>query len=175
MDTENHHQQLVHILQMAYSGEKSAALAYQGHADCVTCPNEKAMIRQIEQEEWDHRHRVGEMLAELGGAPSQAREVLQTAIGQVLKLLCPVSGWFLPMYSAWKLEEKNIQEYAHAALHAHGIGRDDFANELMIMSAVERQHAEYFASVVKEPQQRLPKAVAPVLSMINLVFVGKLS
>ena len=174
-DPQTHRKQLIQILQMAYSGEKSAALAYQGHADCVSCPNEQAMIRKIEQEEWDHRNRVGKMLIELGAAPHPVREVMQVLIGRVLKVLCPFSGWFLPMYSAWKLEEKNIQEYANAAAHARGIGRDDYAEELMHMSTVEREHAEYFASVVQEPQQRLPKVVTPMLSMINLVFCGKLS
>jgi len=36
---------LVRLLQLAYSGEKAAALAYQGHSRSVRDLEEKAMIR----------------------------------------------------------------------------------------------------------------------------------
>ncbi len=46
---------LVQLLQLAYSGEKAAALAYQGHARSVRDPAQKAMIEKIEKDEWVHR------------------------------------------------------------------------------------------------------------------------
>lgn len=49
---------LVRLLQLAYSGEKAAALAYQGHATSVKDPAEAAMIRKIENDEWIHRENV---------------------------------------------------------------------------------------------------------------------
>jgi hypothetical protein len=42
---------LIRLLQLAYSGEKAAALAYQGHSRSVRDPEEKAMIAKIERDE----------------------------------------------------------------------------------------------------------------------------
>ena len=145
---ETTRKKLIHVLQMAYSGEKSAALAYQGHADSVKNPEEKARIRQIEQEEWDHRERVGEMLVEIDGAPSEFREVMQVMIGRVIKIICPFTGWVLPMFGAWILEEQNINEYAKAADYARKIGLSQMADELMHMADVEKDHADYFKALV---------------------------
>lgn len=139
-----HRKQLIHVLQMAYSGEKSAALAYQGHAASRISPEEKAMILQIEREEWEHRERVRDMLTEIQGEPSPVREVMQVLIGRCIRLVCPWCGWFLPMLGAWLLEEANIKEYARAADHARAMGLPAMASELMGMSEVEKQHADYF-------------------------------
>src|SRR5262249_11272500 len=94
---ENTRAKLVRLLQLAYSGEKAAALAYQGHAASVRDPAEAARIRKIENDEWVHREKVGRMLEELGAAPSRLRELRAAVIGHTLSLLCHVSGWFLPM------------------------------------------------------------------------------
>ena len=52
------HPALVDLLQKAYSAEKAAAFAYQGHAASVKDPEEKKAIRQIEIDEWNHRKEV---------------------------------------------------------------------------------------------------------------------
>lgn len=52
------HKALVDLLQKAYSAEKAAAFAYQGHAGSVKDPVEKAAIKQIEIDEWNHRREV---------------------------------------------------------------------------------------------------------------------
>jgi rubrerythrin len=57
------HPALIVLLQKAYSAEKAAAFAYQGHAASVKDPAEKATIRQIELDEWNHRR---EVLYEMG-------------------------------------------------------------------------------------------------------------
>jgi hypothetical protein len=51
MHVKLNHAQLVDLLQMAYSAEKAAAFAYQGHAGSVKDPVEKIAIRQIEIDE----------------------------------------------------------------------------------------------------------------------------
>ena len=51
MTREATRRKLVRLLQRAYSGEKAAALAYQGHAASVKDPAEAAMIRKIENDE----------------------------------------------------------------------------------------------------------------------------
>jgi hypothetical protein len=97
---------LVRLLQLAYSGKKAAALAYQGHCRSVRDPEVKAMIAKIEQDEWVHRERVGRLLGELGARPLRSREIRSSLIGHALSFLCRFTGWFLPMYFAGKLETR---------------------------------------------------------------------
>ncbi|MDX1920010.1 MAG: ferritin-like domain-containing protein [Candidatus Caenarcaniphilales bacterium] len=141
---------LVQILQAAYSGEKAAALAYQGHWRSVKNPSEREKIQSIELEEWEHRKIVGEMLVKLEAKPSEAREFIFGTIGSTLKMLCPISGWFLPMYFAGLLESQNIKEYSQAAHFAQKVGETLMAEQLLKMAEVEREHETYFFEVVKK-------------------------
>src|SRR5687768_15811795 len=105
---------LVRILQNAYSGELAAAYAYRGHWKSLRDSPEKDRIKQIEAEEWDHRQRVGEWLSKLGAAPRSPREKVFWTIGRTLGVTCYFSGWFMPMYSAGRVESKNSVEYEDA-------------------------------------------------------------
>ena len=71
---------LIAILQLAYSGERAAAYAYNGHWKAVGELEDKARIRKIEDEEWHHRRLVGGMLAALEAAPNRWREVRATRL-----------------------------------------------------------------------------------------------
>lgn len=139
-------QQLIALLQLAYSGELAAAHAYRGHAASVADSEERERIRVIEGEEWHHRRFVGEMLAELGARPSRARELRSKVLGRVLGLACRVSGWFAPMYGAGKLESRNVREYETAARLARDAGCDGFIDCLLTMAEVEWEHERYFRS-----------------------------
>jgi rubrerythrin len=139
---------LVHLLQLAFSGERAAAYAYRGHWRSVSDPEERRRIHQIEDEEWHHRRLVGEILSKLGVAPSRAREVKALLIGRTLGLLCHVSGWLLPMYGAGRLESHNIREYEIAARYAENCGRHDFIDCLLGMAEVEWEHERYFRAKV---------------------------
>ena len=139
---------LVDLLQLAYSGEKAAALAYRGHARTVSDPSQKAMIEKIERDEWVHREKVFRMLERLGARPRSLREVRAGLIGHSLALLCRVSGWFLPMYFAGRLETKNVCEYEKAARWAAELGLTDFLPDLTEMAAVEIEHEKYFFGVI---------------------------
>jgi rubrerythrin len=139
---------LTRLLQLAYSGEKAAALAYQGHARSVRDPNEKAMIGKIENDEWVHRRKVGVLLEKLGAKPLPAREVRSTVVGHVLSFLCGVAGWFMPMYLAGKLETKNVCEYEKAAGWAAALRLHDFVPDLLEMAAVEVEHERYFFETI---------------------------
>src|SRR5262245_9440596 len=101
-------ERLIHILQLAYSGERAAAYAYRGHWRSVSSSEEKERIHRIEDEEWNHRRLVGQMLSELDASPDSRRELRALVIGRTLQVLCHVSGWLLPMYGAGKLERRNI-------------------------------------------------------------------
>jgi len=141
-------QRLIRQLQLAYSGERAAAYAYRGHWKSVRDPGEKARIRQIEDEEWDHRDIVGGLLRQLDAGPRGWREARALVIGRVLGALCHVAGWFAPMYGAGKLERRNIVEYEDAARYAIASGHPDFLECLLHMAEVEWDHEQYFRARV---------------------------
>ena len=139
-------ERLIAQLQLAYSGELGAGFAYRGHARSVRDPEERDRIRRIEDEEWHHRRLVGDMLRDLGAAPRPFREAVFWLIGRTLGALCHVSGWFLPMYGAGRLERRNIKEYEDAADYAVECGRADLVDCLLTMAEVEWEHEKYFRS-----------------------------
>ncbi len=147
-------QDLIWLLQNAYSGEKAAAYAYRGHAESVSNPTERAEIYKIEQDEWEHRDRLRKMLASLDAKPRLLREVSMTSVGVVIYCLCRLGGflnflnfgWFMSMYEAGKLERSNIGEYEVAALMARACGQSQFVEELIHMAEVEWDHEMYFRS-----------------------------
>jgi rubrerythrin len=139
---------LITELQHAYSGELAACYAYRGHWNSVSRADERARIREIENEEWHHRTLVGEMLLALGARPLRTREAVFAAIGRTLGALCHVSGWFLPMYGAWRLEQRNVLEYERAAAFARGCNHEELIPCLLEMAEVEREHERYFGAKV---------------------------
>lgn len=139
---------LIRILQNAYSGELAAGFAYRGHWRSLNDSPEKTNIKKIEAEEWDHRRRVGEWLASLESRPRRAREVIFWTIGRILGLTCFVSGWFMPMYFAGRLESGNVTEYEDAAAFAKELAMDDCVADLLDMAAVEAEHEIFFRETV---------------------------
>ena len=142
-------QNLIRILQSAHAGELAAAYAYLGHWKSVRDEEQKRRIRQIEQEEWDHRGCVLGWLRKLDAEPRKAREKVFWTIGRTLGVLCHVTGWFFPMYFAGRLESQNTQEYKDAAGYAVELGMEECARDMMHMSAKELEHEEFFRSVVE--------------------------
>ena len=159
MDEHDHRQHLVKILQNAYSGELAAAYAYRGHWKSLKNTAEIDHIKQIEDEEWVHREKVGRLLVALGSRPLKRREVRMWLIGRSVGIACHMIGWFLPMYFAGRLETANVEEYATAARHAAELGLVEFESELRVMAAVEKEHEVYFMSVVAH-HRLLPMARA---------------
>jgi len=149
MNDEEHREKLIHILHMAYSGEKAAAFAYAGHWRAAWKREERTGIAKIEQEEWEHRAIVGQMLQELGAKPQALRELLMGTIGSVIFLACFISGWFFPMYFAGRLEHANVHEYLDAAKHAAALGLVQYESELIRLSEVEQTHEDYFMARVQ--------------------------
>ena len=160
MSQLTHRQHLIAILKAAYSGELAAAYAYRGHWKSVSDQSEREGIRRIENDEWVHRQRVGEMLSTLGAGPSKIREVRMWITGRTIGALCHLIGWFLPMYFAGRLENRNVDEYKTAAFHAGAVGLKQFESELLVMQAVEREHELFFLNAVSG--HRLLPLVLPV-------------
>ena len=137
-------QNLIRILQNAHAGELAAAYAYRGHWKSVRNSEERSRIKQIEQEEWEHREGVLKWLHELDAEPRKFREAVFWTIGRSLGILCYVSGWFFPMYFAGRLESQNTQEYLDAAEFAKELGMQECVDEMMLMSAKGTRTREVF-------------------------------
>lgn len=160
---------LIGVLRAAHAGERAAALAYVGHSRSVKDPQEREDIARIGQEEVAHRARVGEMLRELGAAPSPLRECIFSGIGLTLSFFCHLTGWFCPMYGAGWIERRNIQEYVDAAAFAAQFDRLDLANELLEMARVEWDHEQYFrAKVLSHTMRHFLRVWSPPLAREKL-------
>jgi hypothetical protein len=140
--------QLIAILQLAYSGELAAALAYRGHWKSVSSTSDRDRIQDIEREELLHRAQIAEMLRVLGENPQRFREARSWMIGLSLGVLCHVSGWLIPMYGAGKLESRNVREYEAAARYAWSSGWREWVDCILTMAEVEWEHEAYFRANV---------------------------
>lgn len=148
---------LIRILQNAHAGELAAAYAYRGHWKSLKESPEKDRIKQIEAEEWAHRANVFRWLETLGAKPNFLREKIFWTIGRSLGLSCHVSGWFLPMYFAGRLESQNVREYVEAAELAEKLEMPECFEAMMEMSRVEGEHEDFFKATVA-PHKLLPIA-----------------
>lgn len=148
MSEEDARKSLIRILQNAYSGELAAAYAYRGHWKSLKKSAEKEQIKKIETEEWRHRECVRGWLEKLGAKPNALREKIFWTVGRTLGLSCFVSGWFLPMYFAGRLESQNVEEYSEAAKFAKALEMPDCFEEMMEMSRTEQEHEDFFSRVV---------------------------
>ena len=147
-DLDSARTNLIRILQNAYSGEIAAAFAYRGHWKSLKDSLEKIQIKKIEAEEWHHRERVGRWLETLGAKPRAVREAVFWTIGRTLGLTCHLSGWFMPMYFAGRLESGNVVEYGEAAAFAKELGMTECVDDLLDMARVELEHEIFFREVV---------------------------
>jgi hypothetical protein len=143
------HKALIDLLQMAYSAEKAAAFAYQGHAGSVKNPTEKASIRQIEIDEWNHRREVLEIMNKYNIPVSSWYELKFHIIGKVISYSCYVIGWFMPYYFAGRLESGNVCEYFRMMQYFHELGILEHNQVLFAMGIKEKEHEIYFLDKIK--------------------------
>ena len=139
---------LVRLLQLAYSAERAAAFAYQGHAGSVSESNVVASLKQIEADEWYHRDCVLTIMNDLDVSPSRWFELKYFVIGKLISTSCYVIGWFMPMYFAGRLESGNVNEYIELKqlLHAHGTTMYDTVVDEM--AKVEKDHEVFFSEQI---------------------------
>jgi hypothetical protein len=135
---------LVRLLQFAFSSERGAALAYRGHAASLHDPRERAHVLAIRAEELDHRRRVGQILAALDARPDPLLELRNLCLGGAIAAFCRVGGWFLPMYGAGFIERRNLAEYERAARLALECAAAAHADDLLDMAEAEWEHERYF-------------------------------
>jgi len=140
---------LIKLLQQAYSAEKAAAFAYQGHAASVKDSLQKIAIRQIEIDEWNHRTEVLKIMQKYDIPVSKFNELKFHIIGKVISGSCHVIGWFMPFYFAGSLESGNVCEYFRMMHYFHEIGISEHDEVLYEMGIKEKEHEVYFLSKIE--------------------------
>jgi hypothetical protein len=143
------HPELVDLLKRAYSAEKAAAFAYQGHAGSVKSPEAKTAIRQIETDEWNHRREVLAIMNQYEIPVSSWYEFRFHILGKIISGSCYVIGWFMPYFFAGKLESGNVCEYFRMMHFFHSLGISEHDKVLYEMGIKEKEHEEYFLSRIK--------------------------
>lgn len=144
------HPQLPALLQKAYSAEKAAAYAYQGHAASVKAPLEKIAIRQIEEDEWNHRKEVLGIMNHYNIPISKWYEIRFAIIGRIISASCYVIGWFMPFFFAGKLESGNVCEYFRIKGYFNSMGIRNWDGLLYEMGIKEKEHEVYFLEKIKQ-------------------------
>lgn len=134
---------------MAYSAEKAAAFAYQGHAGSVKNQEEKIAIRQIEDDEWNHRKEVLMMMQQYNVPISKFYEVRFHVIGKIISGSCYIIGWFMPFYFAGRLESGNVCEYFRMKQYFNSLGITEHDRLLYEMGIKEKEHEVYFLEQIK--------------------------
>jgi hypothetical protein len=138
------HPKLLKLLQLAYSAEKAAAFAYIGHAGSVKNPDEKAAIKRIEMDEWQHRETVLSIMGYYNIPPSRYYEIKYHVIGRIIACSCYVIGWFMPYYFAGRLESGNVCEYFIMMRYFNEIEITEHDEALYEMGMKEKEHEIYF-------------------------------
>jgi hypothetical protein len=144
------HPKLTDLLQRAYSAEKAAAFAYQGHAGSVKDPAQKMAIKQIETDEWNHRREVLAIMDHYDIPVSKYYEARFHMIGKVISASCYVIGWFMPFYFAGRLESGNVCEYFRMMHYFHELGITEHDHILYEMGIKEKEHEIYFLEKIKD-------------------------
>ena len=143
------HKELVDLLQMAYSAEKAAAFAYQGHAGSVKNEDEKSAIHQIAIDEWNHRKEVLDIMNYYGIPISTYYQIKFHIIGKIISYSCYVIGWFMPYYFAGRLESGNVCEYFRMMHYFHELDIHEHNDVLYEMGIKEKEHEVYFLQKIK--------------------------
>jgi rubrerythrin len=138
------HPKLVKLPRMAYSAEKAAALAYVGHAGSVRDTIEKVAIKQIEDDEWEHRATVLSIMQQYDIPVSRYNEVKYYIIGKFIGFCCYVIGWFMPYFFAGRLESGNVCEYFLMMHYFNELEITEHDDVLYEMGIKEKEHEVYF-------------------------------
>lgn len=141
--------ELIDLLQMAYSAEKAAAFAYQGHAASLKNTAEVPAIKQIEEDEWLHRKEVLTIMQQYYIPVSKWYEAKFHFIGRFIGFSCHVIGWFMPFYFAGRLESGNVCEYYRMRDYFNALDIHEHDEMLNQMGVKEKEHEIYFLKIVQ--------------------------
>lgn len=142
--------ELINLLQLAYSAERAASFAYQGHVASLKSPEEKASVKQIELDEWEHRKEVLIIMNKYGIPVSRWYEIRFYTIGKIICYSCYILGWFIPMYFAGRLESGNVNEYFNMKKYFNELGITEHDAILIEMGMKEKEHEIYFLDKIRK-------------------------
>ena len=143
------HPALRKLLRVAYSAERAAAFAYIGHAGSLRKAEEKAAVKQIENDEWEHRASVLAMMQQYEIPVSRYYEIRFYLIGRFISFSCYFIGRFMPYYFAGRLESGNTCEYIHMMRYFHELDICEHDQLLYEMAVKEKEHEVYFLDQVR--------------------------
>jgi hypothetical protein len=144
------HPELANLIQTAYSAERAASLAYIGHAGSLRSrPVERARVKEIEQDEWNHRSEMKSLLEKYEIPVSKWYELKFYIIGQVIGFSCYFIGRFMPYFFAGKLESGNVCEYFVMMHYFHELGITEHDEILYTMGVKEKEHEVFFLEMIK--------------------------
>lgn len=149
MNVKLQHKELIDLLQQAYSAEKAAAFAYQGHAGSLKIKKEKEEVHQIEIDEWNHRKEVLLIMQQYNIPISNYYEFRFHVIGKIISYSCYIIGRFMPFYFAGRLESGNVCEYFKMKQYFNTIGIIEHDRILYEMGIKEKEHEVYFLEKIK--------------------------
>jgi len=138
------HRSLVKLLRLAHSAERAAAFAYIGHAGSVKDTAEKAALKRIEVDEWEHRQSVLDIMDVYDIPVSRWLEIRFYMVGRLISASCYVIGWFMPYYFAGRLESGNVCEYFIMQQYFHELGITAHDEVLFEMGVKEKEHEQFF-------------------------------
>ena len=141
---------LIKLLQTAYSAEKAASFAYIGHANSLKDPEQKKAIKQIENDEWEHRAEVLKIMQQHDIPVSKWYELKFHIIGKSIAASCYVIGRFMPYYFAGSLESGNVCEYFIMMKYFRSLGITEHDHILYEMGIKEKEHEVFFLNAVKD-------------------------
>ncbi len=141
--------ELIDLLKRAYSAEKAAAFAYQGHAGSVKDKEAKKTIRQIEMDEWSHRQEVLAIIRKYNIPVSKYYEARFHIVGKIISGSCYIIGWFMPYYFAGRLESGNVCEYFRMKQLFNAVGIREHDKILYEIGIKEKEHEIYFLGRIK--------------------------
>ena len=141
---------LARSLQLAYSAERAASFAYIGHAAALNAEAERAPVRQIEADEWEHRAEVKKIMDHYGIPVSRYFEIKYYLIGKFIGLSCHLLGRFMPYFFAGRLESGNVCEYIIMLKRFRELGVTEHDTVLYEMGIKEKAHEVYFQGVIED-------------------------
>ncbi|MEM9444224.1 MAG: hypothetical protein AAGA18_02625 [Verrucomicrobiota bacterium] len=143
------HQALTKSLRLGYSAERAAAFAYVGHAGSLKDLQEIKAVRQIEQDEWNHRKALLEIMDEYEIPVSKYFEIKYYLIGTLIGLSCYIIGRFMPYFFAGRLESGNVCEYFVMMKYFNTLGIHKHDQLLYEMGVKEKEHEDYFLDLTR--------------------------
>ena len=141
--------ELTDLLRLAYSAEKAAAFAYQGHAANVPEELDSIRIKEIENDEWIHRAEVLALMKQYNISVSWWYEAKYHIIGKTISWSCYVIGWFTAMYFAGRLESGNVNEYYRMIELFHTESITEHDDILVDMGNKEKEHEIFFLGKIR--------------------------